>query len=59
LESADAVDAAAAHFAAVGPLVSEPRRTGDDFYEAVVQTPEGILIEIVARRAMLVLNPSK
>jgi lactoylglutathione lyase len=48
LESADAVDAAAAHFAAVGPLVSEPRRTGDDFYEAVVQTPEGILTEIVA-----------
>jgi lactoylglutathione lyase len=48
LESVGAVDAAAARFAAVGLLVSAPRRTGDGFYEAVVQTPEGTLIEIVA-----------
>jgi lactoylglutathione lyase len=48
LESTDAVDAAAGRFAAAGLLVSAPRRTGDGFYETVVQTPEGTLIEIVA-----------
>jgi hypothetical protein len=44
LQSVDAVEAAAARFAAVGLLVAEPRRSGNGFYEAVVQTPEGMLI---------------
>jgi lactoylglutathione lyase len=46
-ETVEAVDAAAARFDATGLLVSAPRRTGDGYYEAVVRTPEGILIEIV------------
>ena len=28
-------------------LVSGPRRTGDGYFEAVVRSPEGALIEIV------------
>jgi lactoylglutathione lyase len=44
----EAVDATAVRFAAAGLQVSAPRRTGDGYYEAVVQTPDGILIEIVA-----------
>lgn len=31
-----------------GILVSEPRTTGDGYYEAVIQDPDGNLIEIVA-----------
>ena len=31
-----------------GLLVSHPRMTGDGYYEAQVQTPDGILVEIVA-----------
>ncbi|PTX99068.1 VOC family protein [Opitutus sp. ER46] len=30
------------------PVVGEPRRTGDGYFEAVVTDPEGNLIEIVA-----------
>lgn len=31
-----------------GILVSDPRTTGDGYYEAVIQDPDGNLIEIVA-----------
>lgn len=48
LGSDAAVDAAAARFRAEGRLVSGPRRTGDGYYEAVVRSPEGALVEIVA-----------
>ncbi|SDX97261.1 VOC family protein [Roseicitreum antarcticum] len=41
------VDAIANRFRLDGLLVSEPRRTGDGYYEAVVRSPEGTLIEIV------------
>lgn len=30
-----------------GLLVSAPRRTGDEYYEAVVRSPDGTVIEIV------------
>lgn len=46
LGSDAAVDALAARLAATGALASPPRRTGDGFYEAVVRTPEGALVEI-------------
>jgi lactoylglutathione lyase len=48
LGSEAAVDAAAATFVADGRLVSGPRRTGDGYYEAVVRSPEGALVEITA-----------
>lgn len=42
-----AVDELAAQFSADGyPLLSGPRTTGDGYYEAVVQDPEGNLIEL-------------
>lgn len=47
LGSEDAVRAAAERFAAEGALISAPRRTGDGYFEAVVRSPEGALIEIV------------
>ncbi len=47
-EMVEAVDAAAVRFAAAGLLVSAPRRTGDGYYEAVVRSPGGTFIEIVA-----------
>lgn len=47
LGSEDAVRAAAERFTAEGCLVSGPRRTGDGYFEAVVRSPEGALIEIV------------
>lgn len=47
LGSEDAVRAAAERLAAEGVLVSGPRRTGDGFFEAVVRSPEGALVEIV------------
>ena len=40
------VDAFAARFGALGLLESGPRWTGDGFYETVVQTPDGTLIEV-------------
>lgn len=49
--SAAQVDALAARFLADGFLVSAPRRTGDGYYEAVVRSPDGTLIEIVEERA--------
>ena len=48
LGSVEAVDAAATRFAAAGHLASGPRTTGDGFYEAVVRSPDGALVEIVA-----------
>ncbi len=45
--SADAVDALAERFDRDGLLVSKPRTTGDGYYEAVVRSPDGTLIEIV------------
>ncbi|TRD15569.1 VOC family protein [Palleronia caenipelagi] len=41
------VDTFADLFRHDGLLVSEPRKTGDGYYEAVVRSPEGTLIEIV------------
>lgn len=41
------VNAIADRFLSNGLLVSAPRRTGDGYYEAVVRTPDGTLIEIV------------
>ena len=32
--------------AAAVPVISEPRRTGDGYYEAVVEDPDGNAIEI-------------
>ncbi len=46
--SADAVDALAQRFDRDGLMVSPPRTTGDGYYEAVVRSPDGTLIEIVA-----------
>lgn len=43
----DQVDAIADRFRCKVLLVSAPRRTGDGYYEAVVRSPEGTLIEIV------------
>ena len=43
-----AVDALAASLSADGLLVAAPRHTGDGFYEAVAQDPEGNLVEITA-----------
>lgn len=41
------VDAYAQRFVSDGfPLLSGPRTTGDGYYEAVIQDPEGNLIEI-------------
>ena len=45
--SAKSVDELAERFRRDGLLVSPPRRTGDGYYEAVVRSPEGVLIEIV------------
>jgi lactoylglutathione lyase len=48
LGSEAAVDALAVRMQGVGQLVSQPRWTGDGFYEAVLRDPEGNLIEITA-----------
>ncbi|MEM7643791.1 MAG: VOC family protein [Pseudomonadota bacterium] len=45
--STEAVDKLADRFGRAGLLVSPPRRTGDGYYEAVVRSPEGVMIEIV------------
>ena len=42
------VDALAIRAKEQGILVSGPRTTGDGYYEAVIQDPDGNLIEIVA-----------
>jgi lactoylglutathione lyase len=43
------VDALAARFAADGIAVLDgPRRTGDGYYECVVQDPEGNRVEVIA-----------
>lgn len=47
LGSQQAVDAMARRAEAQGILVSQPRTTGDGYYEAVVSDPDGNLIEIV------------
>jgi len=41
------VDRVAERFGKDGLLVSAPRRTGDGYYEAVVRSPDGTLVEIV------------
>ncbi|WP_369671574.1 VOC family protein, partial [Enterococcus faecium] len=47
LKSQAEVDAYAQRFVSDGfPLLSGPRTTGDGYYEAVIQDPEGNLIEI-------------
>lgn len=46
LGSVEAVDALARRFETEGRLVSGPRRTGDGYYEAVIRSPEGALVEI-------------
>jgi lactoylglutathione lyase len=46
LGSREAVDTMAAEAAQRGILVSLARMTGDGFYEAVIQDPDGNLIEI-------------
>lgn len=43
-----AVDGLARRCAADGLLVSEPRMTGDGYYEAVVAMPDGTRIEVTA-----------
>jgi len=48
LGSEEAVRTAAERFAAIDALVSPPRQTGDGYYEAVVRTPEGALVEITS-----------
>lgn len=48
LGSEAAVDEAAKRFAADHHLVSGPRRTGDGYYEAVIQAPDNMLIELTA-----------
>ena len=48
LGSKAAVDALAGRCRADGCLVSEPRTTGDGFYEAVISMPDGTRIEITA-----------
>jgi lactoylglutathione lyase len=48
LGSEAAVDAAATELATVGRLVTGPRRTGDGYYEAVIRSPEGALVEITS-----------
>ncbi len=48
LGSEDAVDAMADQCRENGVLVSEPRTTGDGFYEAVIAMPDGTRIEITS-----------
>lgn len=46
--SQDNVDSLAKYAEEQGILVSAPRLTGDNYYEAVIKDPDGNLIEIVA-----------
>lgn len=48
LGSEEAVDAMASQCRENGVLVSEPRTTGDGFYEAVIAMPGGTRIEITS-----------
>ncbi len=49
LGSAEAVDALALRMRADGvPVRSGPRRTGDGYYEAAVEDPDGNVVEIMA-----------
>jgi lactoylglutathione lyase len=43
-----AVDAAAQRFATAGLLLEGPRRTGDGYYEALIRTPDGTLVELTS-----------
>ncbi len=45
--SVSKVDEVADRFKHAGLLVSKPRQTGDGYYEAVVRSPEGLMVEIV------------
>ncbi|MER8830926.1 VOC family protein [Mesorhizobium sp. M0938] len=46
--SREAVDTLARRFDEDGLLVSQPRMTGDGYYEAVTRTPDGSLVEITS-----------
>jgi lactoylglutathione lyase len=46
LGSREAVDAFATRCKAKGCLAAQPRETGDGFYEAIVQAPNGSRIEV-------------
>jgi lactoylglutathione lyase len=46
--SQDAVDVLARRLDEDGLLVSQPRLTGDGYYEAVARTPDGSLVEITS-----------
>ncbi|WP_287179923.1 VOC family protein [Mesorhizobium sp.] len=46
--SQDAVDVLARRLDEHGLLVSQPRTTGDGYYEAVARTPDGSLVEITS-----------
>lgn len=48
LGSTGAVDAMADRCRSDGILISEPRMTGDGFYEAVIAMPDGTRIEITS-----------
>lgn len=49
LGSASVVDALTARLAAGGvPVVSQPRWTGDGYYESVIADPDGNLVELTA-----------
>lgn len=51
VESEDEVDRLSRELQAAGVTVlSGPRRTGDGYYESLLQDPEGNLIELVAAR---------
>jgi lactoylglutathione lyase len=46
VQSREAVDALAKRLDQAGLLLSQPRTTGDGFYEATAKTPDGTLLEI-------------
>ena len=49
LGTRDAVDALAERARAAGvPVVSDPRLTGDGYYEAVIRDPDGNLVEVTS-----------
>lgn len=50
LDSKSAVDALAAQCQSDGCLLSPPRTTGDGYYEALLQTPDGTPVEITCNQ---------
>ena len=45
--SPERVRAIAATLDKIGLLISQPRITGDGYYEALARTPDGLLVEVV------------